>query len=159
MAEQSPPMMMTLPWPCSGASDKEHIGSSLSPPQPWTPAKDKVLPWGPRAPIESLISAVFTKSRGPSGLHSTQSSSTQEDPQHQVHLLMPSAQQGQPGREAARRPSLSGKHSRPKVPSLCPDSDDYHSHFSDGETEYKACKCPLRGRTTETRARPFADVG
>lgn len=153
--------MMTLPWPGSGASDKELIGSSLSPPQPWTPAKDKVLSRGPRAPIESLISAVFTKSRGPSGLHSTQSSSTQKDPQHQVHRLMPSAQQGQPGREAARRPSFSGKHSRPKVPSrhLCPDSDAYHSHFSDGETEYKACKGPPRGRTTETRARPFADVG
>lgn len=103
-----------LPWPCSGPQIKNSVSTSLSPPQPWTPTKDKVrmgYAWAPGLPRSPTFLQPSSKAWGPQG------GSLQEGSQHQVHQLMPLVQWTRIawGEGHTRKPVLSGKHSSPRV--------------------------------------------
>lgn len=97
------------PGPAVGPQIKNGVSTSLSPPQPWTPAKDKVRrgsSWAPGLPRSPTFLQSSSKAWGPQG------GSLQEGPQHQVHQLMPLVQWTRTawGEGCTRKPVLSGKH-------------------------------------------------
>lgn len=77
------------PGPAVGPQIKDSVSTSLSPPQPWTPAKDKVRrgsSWAPGPPWSPTFPQSSSKAWGPQG------GSLQTGPPHQVHQLMPLVQ-------------------------------------------------------------------